>query len=472
MKKFPLSRIQTILAIALMGALAGHQIFSPTKRVIEAVVGLLLVFVMWNFSTLAALSLVIFIYPFPFGLSIGSSNFILIVIIFLIYMIRVYSHESTIRSDKHFNIPILLLVSAYIISFYNFEMTPFKFQMSYQHTINFFASVMFFYLIINFVDTEEKLRRTVKIMMGTAALVMIFTLFEMLFPAKTLIPGWLFTRHRTALVMRNVRMGGPFGDFELMAEFAAMHAIIAFFMALRARRLATRVLFVILMFATLFFLLTTITRGAFISLAIGMIYLAFLARKDLNFVRFTMLMLGIISVMIIMEAFVTRYTISGSMFKRIIGTTFSKGIIPDTRSQTWFIAWDRAMKHPLIGHCPGGWGFGRSLDYDFWPHNVYLYYLNITGFFGLSAFLFLLYRLLKATMRGIKSSLVSAPFSESFMKILHVCLVMFMIDQIKIEYLRNLTYVFFVWLLFGLIAATQHIIMKKKREESMPVPSR
>jgi hypothetical protein len=59
---------------------------------------------------------------------------------------------------------------------------------------------------------------------------------------------------------------------------------------------------------------------------------------------------------------------------------------------------------------------------------------------------------------------VNSPFPEAFMKILHVIIVIFLFDQIKIEYLRNATYTLFIWSLFGVILATYNIIKKDSRE--------
>ncbi len=47
----------------------------------------------------------------------------------------------------------------------------------------------------------------------------------------------------------------------------------------------------------------------------------------------------------------------------------------------------------------------------------------------------------------------------------HVCFVMFVIDQIKIEYLRNDKHVFFIWIFFGLIITTYNVIQKGKIEK-------
>lgn len=164
-----------------------------------------------------------------------------------------------------------------------------------------------------------------------------------------------------------------------------------------------------------------------------------------------------IGLLFIIDAIVARYTISGSLFGRIIATTFEKGVIPDTRIEAWGGALRRRLEHPFIGHGPG-WDFTKGIDVEFWPHSIYLYYFNITGIFGLFTFVFLLVRLVQASFIGFRSSLVRDSFPEAFMKVLHVSLLIFIIDQIKIDYLRSNIYMYFVWFFFGMIAATRNII--------------
>ena len=263
-------------------------------------------------------------------------------------------------------------------------------------------------------------------------------------------------------------MGGPFHDFELVAEFFAIHVLIFFFMYVRSKRLVTKLIFMTLLIIDLMMMFTTITRGAFISLFVGIVYLTFLSRKDLNFVKLISLIGAFALIIGVLEAFVTKYTAAGSLFDRLITVTFERGIIPYNRVAPWGGAVERAKEHILIGSGPG-WDFSKGItDTGMWPHNVYLFYLNITGLVGLSAFLFLLYRLIKTTMLGINSSLVTSSFAEGFMKVLHVCLVMFCIDQIKIEYLRNNKYVFFIWFFFGLIIATDNVIKMNRDSGGHP----
>ena len=460
--------IKPLAAVIGVGIFVGTQIVSPTKRVLEAIAALVVVFVLWNFSTLGALWFLVVMYPFPFAISLGNSNFVFVLIIFLIHMIRVSSGTERFKLDRRVAAPVL---GAYILSFYNvFGVAPPVIQRSaLLNTGNFLAAALFFFMIISFVDNEIALRRTLNFIVLCATLVIIFTFLEMLFPGRTLIPNWLYTRHRTQLIMQGIRMGGPFHDFELVAEFFAMNTLIILLLAIRAKRMLIRSVYTVLLVVNLTMMLATITRGAFISLFIGLAYLTILSRRDMNIVRFVAAAAAFSLLIVILETVVAQYTTSGSLFERLFQTTFERGIVPENRVGPWFGAIERGMKHPFIGNGPG-WDFSSGLEKGLWPHNLYLFYFNITGFFGLAVFLFLLWRLFKMTTPAIGSSIVTAPFPVAFLKILHVCFVMFVIDQLKIEYLRNEKYVFFIWLIFAMIVATSNVVRKQERERNRSAP--
>ena len=237
-------------------------------------------------------------------------------------------------------------------------------------------------------------------------------------------------------------------------------------MLIRSKRLALRALFGMFLVVDLFMMFTTITRGAFFSLIVGIAYLMILSRKDINFVRFAYIAVGMTVLLVVLEGIVARYTTSGSLFERVMTTTFERGLIPANRVGTWEGAIERGMANPLFGQGTG-WDFAKGLSTGQWPHCLYLFYFNITGLFGLGAFLFLLYRLVKATFVGIHASLATSPFPEALMKMMHVVLIIFLFDQIKIEYLRNVKYTYFVWFFFGLIIATHNIIIRQRRERAV-----
>jgi hypothetical protein len=469
-RRLPLSGAALLLFVAGAGALLGSQIVNPAKRVIEGVAGVLLAYVIWNSPAVNALWILLVIYPFPFAIAIGHSTLVFVIVVFLVYLVRVSAKLATLRSDRQFNLPIALFIMSYAISYYNVATTNIALRFGLVHTGNVLGSILLFYMIINFVDTEERLEKTMRVMMIAAAAVIAFTILEMLFPGRVLIPGWLYTQHKARLVMTGIRVGGPFKDYELVAEFFAMNAPIIFFMMSRARRLLTKSIYALLFVADIAMLFSTITRGAFISLSIGLIYMAWTCRRDITFVRLATIASGFVVLILVIDFLVARYTITGSLLGRMLQTTFESGIVPENRVASWGGAIKRGLEHPIIGHGPG-WDFSKGLGKELWPHSAYLFYFNITGIFGLLAFLFILWRLWRASSLTFGSSVLRSAYPDALLMILNVSLVIFVVDQIKIDYPRNDLYMYFIWIVFGLIAATRNLVIQRERARPLPGPS-
>jgi hypothetical protein len=465
-----LASLGVIVFIAAAGLLAGYQIFKPTKRVIEVIVGFILIFISWNVSGFYALLLIIIAYPFPFAVSLGNSDFIFILIIFIISLVRTRAGLFKFRSTKMLNMPITLMVLSYFFSFYNVDYTGGEFRSNLLATFPFLTAVMFFYLCLSYIDSEERMKKALNAVVISAALVSLFTLFELLLPGRVLVPNWLYTQHKVTLIVKGLRMMGPFRDYELLSEFFALNIPLIFLCFVRSKRLLGRVAYALFLFADLFLMFSTITRGGVIILMIGFIYMAFISRRDLNFIRLTAITAILVFLMVFIDAFIARYTTSGSLFARLFAMTFKSGIVPENRYAAWSLGLSKGLETPFVGHGPA-WDYTKGVELRLIPHSIFMYLFDLLGLFGLSAFIFFLYRLVKMSVGSIGASLVSSPFPQALMKVLHVCLVMFIIDQIKVEYLRNNIYTYFVWLLFGLMAATHNIIQKNAREEVLPAPS-
>ena len=446
-----------VIYVAIIGALVGWQIYDPSKRFIEAVAGLVVVGIVWNFSAIQALWLILLVYPFPFAFSMGNSTFVFTLVVFVIYMVHISTGRYRFHGDKLLNLPIAVIVIAYIVSFYNQSNEPRILNFAFLHTINFFVILILYYMLVNLIDSEENLRKTMGFFMVSTALITFFSFLELLFPGRVILPNLIYSIHKVSVVMKNIRVTGPFRDYELLAQFFAMNVPILILMIVRSRRFLIRFMYVFLLVSVLFMQFATITRGAFISLLIGIAYMAWICRKDLNIVSFMGLSAAFVGALVIIDAIMSRYTVSGSLFARLLGTTVERGFIPDTRVNSWTGAVDRWLLHPFIGNGPG-WDFAYNIEGRLWPHNSYLYYLNIFGIFGTAAFLLLLYRLVRASVKEVRQSLVTAPFSLALMKALHVSLVILIIDMIKVDFQRNYIYMYFVWIIFALISASRSII--------------
>jgi O-antigen ligase len=151
---------------------------------------------------------------------------------------------------------------------------------------------------------------------------------------------------------------------------------------------------------------------------------------------------------------VAKHTEAADILTRFTGTHFV-GWMPDTRAEVWPEAWERMMQHPIIGHGPL-YLAERGIKLWYWPHDLYLYVGNCYGFVGLGAFLWILWTLWR--MSTPQTDRLNHPeFAKALQLVTRVQLAIFLVDEIKIEYLRNATYQFQVWVFFSMLAATSMI---------------
>jgi O-antigen ligase len=200
---------------------------------------------------------------------------------------------------------------------------------------------------------------------------------------------------------------------------------------------------------------TTVTRGGIVALGVGILYLMWLVRRRLTMVGLT-ITAGVTAAGVIgMNWYVSTFTRTGNLFERLSGTTM-KGLVPENRSIVWPDAWNRIFEHPFLGHGPS-YSFLSGTHIYYWPHSLYLYVANNVGFFGLGVFLWLLSTLFRIT-RPPTDDLRHPDLLQSYMIIARVQLVVFLVDEIKIEYLRNDIYAAQVWMMFALMAAASQVL--------------
>ncbi len=405
----------------------------------------------------------------PFSLFIGESTVVLIGLVTLVYLARLILHQVDPIARTPVDAGIGALAACYILSFYNIENPAFLFP-AIQKVFAVLSSFILFYFTASFIRNEADLRRFVQALSITLLLSVAIGAFELFVPGRPLVPGWILTNRLDELMTSNVRVGGPYQDYELFGEFMALGTFLALFVAVRARTPNERFYGVSLTLLTVSMILASVTRGAIISFVVGGLYLLWSIRKSLKFRDFVSIALVSVSVFAVLEVALTTFTRSGSIIERMMGTYFV-GMVPDSRGG-WARVWERAMLHPWVGAGPyydlgKSEGItGKGLYTYLWPHNQYLYYAHTVGLLGRarssSSRLRLLYLSARSKARGLRE----ASYAKSLMVVLHVMLAAFLLDQYKIDYLRNASYQYFPWMLMGLIAATYRII---KAEES---PSR
>ena len=81
--------------------------------------------------------------------------------------------------------------------------------------------------------------------------------------------------------------------------------------------------------------------------------------------------------------------------------------------------------------------------------------------------LWILYKLVRVTWPRT-DNLNDPSYAEAYLLVANAQIVLFIIDQVKIEYLRNMVYQYQVWLLFAMVVAAAQIAMRQRRGEPEP----
>jgi O-antigen ligase len=469
----PLSRLARFswwqMAIALVAAvLLSQQILDPQSRVIKAAAGLVLFIIAFRTRPFYALCFIALTFAFPFSIFVGSSTMIFVVLALTIYLARLTLGQVPPMVRTPVDAGMGVLLGCYLLSFYNID-NPVILQRAIQNMFGILGSFLLFYLTANFIRTEDELKKFSKVLGVALSMIIFVGLYELFLPGRPLIPGWILGSGAVGhtQMLKGYRVGGPFYDFELYGEFMAVSFFLALFIFRRAVRPNMRFFTGVLTVLTIFALLTSVTRGATLAFMGGVIYFTWLVRHRLKFRDFAAALLVGLTLYLGLEFVVSSFTRSGSVFDRIFATHFVNGL-PDSRAM-WPIIWERVLEHPIVGHGPYyDLGLQRGLTggglYSYtWPHNQYLYYAHTIGILGTAAFLFVGIRLLIISFRDRAAGLQEPSFSRSFMLALHVMLLVFLVDELKIDYLRNPIYMYFPWLLMGLIAATHRIIQQQQK---------
>ena len=353
------------------------------------------------------------------------------------------------------------MVIAYIISFYNqSNRARLSCRFALIHTINFFVIILLYYMLVNLVDDEANLRKTIGFFMVSTALVTFILVPRAPLPRQGHPAQPHLFDHKVSLVMKDIRVKGPFHDYELLAQFFAMNVPILILMVVRSRRLLVRFMYILLLVFVLFMQFATITRGAFISLIIGIVYMTWICRKDLNIVQFTGLAAASVGCLVAIDTIMSRYTISGLALRRGFSQTTIEQRIHPGYSCCCMDGRGESMAACIRSSGTGPDGISRTRLEEralaAQRLSVLPQHLRHLRYGSLSV------RALSAR-EGIHDGSCGSPssrlpFPRALMKVLHVCLVIFIIDMIKVDYQRNDIYMYFVWILFALISAARTII--------------
>ncbi len=439
---------------------------------IKLSVVLALMTLMLRFDMIYSIYLFIFLFPYPSSISLGSTNSILATLIALIWSVRAFSEKIRFFEKTEIDKYILLLIIAYILSLYNVEGIQ-EIKEGLVAIWRVIAAAIFYYMIVRFVTDEKKLLNVTRIICFAGGILFFISVIELFFPTATIIPGWISVGHRLhegglGYRLEGLRLQGAVKSHGTLSDFGTVMVFFMVFHFLRAKNPIWKVFWTLISSMTFVIMMATANRGAIFGFLLGIIYFLILFRKRMSLMKYVVFLSLLVAAITAGQLFLDKYTIAASVTDRVLGTRF-KGVIPDTRSGVWGPSLRGATEHIIIGHGPVFYP-GRRTTPRYWPHNAYLFYLYTVGLVGLTAFLLILNRIIRQSLLFKKKFLAGTTLG-TLATILHIQLVMLLFEQLRTDHQRDDIYVYFVWMIFGLITAASNLIKKRKEEEALPEPA-
>lgn len=254
----------------------------------------------------------------------------------------------------------------------------------------------------------------------------------------------------------DARLVGPFAAAGITAEFFAILTVVLCYDLIYSvgRR---KLLLIAVIAANLAFMVATANRGAFLTLIATFPLFLFAFRRVLGTMRVLQFSIAGALLLAGMAVIIVSYTDFDRMFERLEDTTETINGVPATRVNTWPVVWENVKVQPWLGSGPRL----RLLDDDItpykghvympYPHSLYLYLLATVGIFGLMAMVFFIFRV-GWHLHAARNRIFESEYVMGFSKLGVLLIFAFMIDQIRIEFLRIelVDYQHFIFGMFGM----------------------
>ncbi len=459
---FAMRTLPVAALVAVAAFFAAQQAVSPHHRAIKGLVVLGLMALMFRFDMVYSVYLFALLFAFPSGISIGSSNTVLMTIIPMIWAVRATSARSTFMRRTPLDLAIGVFLLAHVVAIFNVT-NPTILSHSVVVVWRQLSACALFYCIYMFVDDEERLFRLGKVVCVTCTLVMMTAVMELFFPGRQIIPGWIgltsklgegTLHHR----VEGLRVGGSFESHGMLADFGTQLILFMVYFAILARNPMEKVFWFGSVVTTFVAILATANRGATSGLILGFALALVFFRRRLGNARIALIVVGATVALVVGDTILSEKTIAVSVLDRFTNTEF-EGFVPENRVSTWGPTLTEALEKPFFGHGPF-FDTGLGLTKRMWPHNGYLFYFFTLGLFGLLAFLWIIVKVFRESKIWRHPRLRDTRLG-TFLAIAQIWLFVLLLEQMRTDHQRDDIYPYIVWMCFGVIVTGAAIARRK-----------
>lgn len=429
--------------------------------IIVGFLGLVIFMGAYTLPQKVASTALIFLIPYqPIDTKYASANTLLTFVVFIAMLMK----GEQIRLPLLPQIAILLLAYLVSMSFAN----PDLFMLHALFVFNLVAAFLVLWIAYDLTLRFERPQGIIRLLVVMNVVIAVYCTIQLIRgPGNKLV---LFGMEEFAMmhIRSDYRLTGPFGGPGGIAEYFVIMVYFLLHEFINSRDRWYRYFLAALAGVNLVLLITTGNRGGFLVLIGSAAIFLWLYRRILGPVRTIGIAIAGSILLALASAIAILYTDYGQLFDRLSETEIEGGV-PDTRQGTWPMVWDEIQKRPIFGHgprlrMPGAEEGVRYDGHPFvkWPHNLYLFLLFTVGAVGLLAFLVFLatplFRCWYLLRKGVED-----PYFDSIARTGVIVMIVFFVDQLKIEFLRFTNTDWWHWV-FALVGILVGMVDRAKLE--------
>ena len=342
------------------------------------------------------------------------------------------------------------------------------------------ANVVLFYVVYNYARQLSDVRVLLRFFVVMNALILVYCVIQLITGYERFAFLGVQEFEFAELNEAKQRLVGPFGTAGTNGELFVLQILLLSYLSLHQRAGTFRYIVIGMLLADLAFLLMTGSRGSFLTMiGSGVLFLWFFRHQlgGRRVLRIATIGLGAFA---LVAAIVLNFSQFNVLFKRLEATEV-RGGIPDTRTKAFTYAFERIPEKPLLGHGPQLRLINEQErvipghTFLYFPHNLYLFLMVTIGFLGLVAYL-LFFWAMYSWWRRARRSPRGDPFTDGLPTLAIVLLIAFLVDQLKIEFLRSefsdlQQYLFALWAILLGATAPRQAPPPAPRPLGIPMPS-
>lgn len=427
--------------------------------------------------------ILVFYIPLSFKSAAGCLAMYMAIIICLLSLIF-DSQEKRIEYSFIEKVLIILLLITSFLSFINInDIAPFyndrgKLRLSREYWVilTMLSNIALYYLTKKYIKTKEDVLTILKIMVISATIASIAGYIQWLCPGHDFIFKYIVIADNPVWQRR---IAATMQGYEMLAEYTAIIIIFISILYLLEKKKFYKLFYIVLMLNAFVIMTLTQTRGIYISIAISILYLIGLLSLTGKIKLSIKYMIGsilIFAILITLIFFIDRIRPESHFVERFLRLKKTVNIHKKqygSRTGAWLwgiqIISKMSPLEKMFGSGYKHFPTSKSKTYrgiKGWPHCLYLSYMIRDGFLGLSVLLlFLFWLYTKSIIPFLKYKKLQDKDLFIIGAGLHLGLIIFLIDEMKIEFIRSDRSQNIYWVFFGLIVVVASLI---KRDINKP----